>query len=104
MIPYQNRDKLDFRTLKCNFIGYSEPFKGYVFYNKEKGLIESRDATLLENSKEREDIIEEQDPLSIIDDDHDTEELPHDNTIGENEPNSVIGVKRTRSRTTCMDG
>ena len=34
-IPKEKRDKLDGKSLKCIFLGYSETLKGYRFYNIE---------------------------------------------------------------------
>ncbi|KAG9458307.1 hypothetical protein H6P81_002815 [Aristolochia fimbriata] len=54
-VPYQNRGKLDPKTIKCNFIGYSSHSKGgYRFVvhhsNGSVGVIESRDAYFLEEN------------------------------------------------------
>ena len=66
LIPSQLRDKLDFRTLKCRFIGYCDKLSGYRFFHKEKGIIEYRDVTFLENLKEEEQTQDKDEPLSII--------------------------------------
>ncbi|KAG9457543.1 hypothetical protein H6P81_002051 [Aristolochia fimbriata] len=54
-VPDQNRGKLDPKTIKCNFIGYSSHSKGgYRFVvhhsNGSVGVIESRDAYFLEEN------------------------------------------------------
>lgn len=54
---------------------------------------------ILKDSKVQDDFIEEENLLSITDDDYDHEKLSHDK-LNENEPNNIIGVKRP----TYMDG
>ena len=44
LIPYQLRSKLELKTNRCGFLGYPDQPKGWRFYHKDKGLIESRDA------------------------------------------------------------
>jgi hypothetical protein len=49
-IPSELRKKLDDRSDKCIFTGYSETFKAYRLYNTiSKKLILSRDVNFLEN-------------------------------------------------------
>ena len=50
LIPKPLRDKLKRKTWECKFIGYVQKGSGYRFYNKGKGLIESRDAIFLEST------------------------------------------------------
>ena len=68
LIPKSSRDKLSKRSYKCKFIGYSQNSSGYRFYRKDKGLIESKDATFIEDVKqttplEELKLLEEQETL-----------------------------------------
>lgn len=49
-IPSEKRTKLDEKSLKCTFIGYSEESKGYKFFDPDKRrMFLSRDAVFDEN-------------------------------------------------------
>jgi hypothetical protein len=45
------RNKLTDKTWECKFIGYVENGSGYRFFHSDKGLIESRDAVFIEDTK-----------------------------------------------------
>jgi hypothetical protein len=45
------RNKLTDKTWECKFIGYVENGSGYRFFHSDKGLIESRDAVFVEDTK-----------------------------------------------------
>ena len=51
LIPKPLRNKLTDKTWECKFIGYVENGSGYRFFHSEKGLIESRDAVFIEDTK-----------------------------------------------------
>lgn len=52
MIYSQKRQKLDDKSVKCIFIGYSNKFKAYKLYNPMKGrVIVSRDVIFNEGAK-----------------------------------------------------
>jgi hypothetical protein len=52
LIPKEQRSKLDARSRKCIFLGYSNTTKGYHLYNEtKKKFILSRDVIFLESSK-----------------------------------------------------
>ncbi|GKU97061.1 hypothetical protein SLEP1_g10245 [Rubroshorea leprosula] len=49
-VKKQSADKLESRTIKCNFVGYPKETIGYYFYNpNEQKVIISRNAFFLEN-------------------------------------------------------
>uniref|UniRef100_A0A2N9FQW6 CCHC-type domain-containing protein n=1 Tax=Fagus sylvatica TaxID=28930 RepID=A0A2N9FQW6_FAGSY len=51
LIPKPLRNKLTDKTWECKFIGYVENGSGYRFFHSDKGLIESRDAVFIEDTK-----------------------------------------------------
>jgi hypothetical protein len=51
LIPKPLRNKLTNKTWECKFIGYVENGSGYRFFHSDKGLIESRDAVFIEDTK-----------------------------------------------------
>ena len=51
LIPKPLRNKLTDKTWECKFIGYVENGNGYRFFHPDKGLIESRDAVFIEDTK-----------------------------------------------------
>uniref|UniRef100_A0A2N9F1D9 Reverse transcriptase Ty1/copia-type domain-containing protein n=1 Tax=Fagus sylvatica TaxID=28930 RepID=A0A2N9F1D9_FAGSY len=51
LIPKPLRNKLIDKTWECKFIGYVENGSGYRFFHTDKGLIESRDAVFIEDTK-----------------------------------------------------
>uniref|UniRef100_A0A2N9GNZ7 Reverse transcriptase Ty1/copia-type domain-containing protein n=1 Tax=Fagus sylvatica TaxID=28930 RepID=A0A2N9GNZ7_FAGSY len=51
LIPKPLRNKLTDKTWECKFIGYVENGSGYRFFHPDKGLIESRDAVFIEDTK-----------------------------------------------------
>jgi hypothetical protein len=51
LIPKLLRNKLTDKTWECKFIGYVENGSGYRFFHSDKGLIESRDAVFIEDTK-----------------------------------------------------
>uniref|UniRef100_A0A2N9EP82 Integrase catalytic domain-containing protein n=1 Tax=Fagus sylvatica TaxID=28930 RepID=A0A2N9EP82_FAGSY len=51
LIPKPLRNKLIDKTWDCKFIGYVENGSGYRFFHPDKGLIESRDAVFIEDTK-----------------------------------------------------
>uniref|UniRef100_A0A2N9FF63 CCHC-type domain-containing protein n=1 Tax=Fagus sylvatica TaxID=28930 RepID=A0A2N9FF63_FAGSY len=51
LIPKPLRNKLIDKTWECKFIGYVENGSGYRFFHSDKGLIESRDAVFIEDTK-----------------------------------------------------
>jgi hypothetical protein len=60
LIPKEQRSKLDARSWKCIFLGYSNTTKGYHLYDEEnKKFILSRDVIFLESSK-NDKIVERQ--------------------------------------------
>ena len=78
--PYKpNEKKLDFRTISCYFVGYSERFRGFNFYDLTiRSFFETGNARFLEEVEfEREDksrdIVFEEEfislPIVAIDDD-----------------------------------
>ena len=50
-IPKPLRNKLTDKTWECKFIGYVENGSAYRFFHSDKGLIESRDAVFIEDTK-----------------------------------------------------
>jgi hypothetical protein len=55
LIPKEQRSKLDARSRKCIFLGYSNTTKGYRLYDEtNKKFILSRDVIFLESSKKDE--------------------------------------------------
>jgi hypothetical protein len=60
LIPKEQRSKLDARSRKCIFLGYSNTTKGYHIYDEtNKKFILSRDVIFLESSK-KDEIVERQ--------------------------------------------
>jgi hypothetical protein len=58
LIPKEQRSKLDARSKKYIFLGYSYTTKGYLIYNEtNKKFILSRDVTFLESTK-KDEIVE----------------------------------------------
>ena len=51
LIPKPLRNKLTDKTWECKFIGYVENGSAYRFFHSDKGLIESRDAVFIEDTK-----------------------------------------------------
>ena len=45
------RNKLTDKTWECKFIRYVENGSGYRFFHSDKGLIESKDAVFIEDTK-----------------------------------------------------
>lgn len=101
MFPYQNGSKLDFKTLKYNFVAYSEPSKSYLFYNNEKKINESIDVWKALNYKMI--LCKKKILYQKINNDYIDEELPYNYTVNENQMNKIIDVKRTREPYKQMD-
>uniref|UniRef100_A0A2N9EKJ9 CCHC-type domain-containing protein n=1 Tax=Fagus sylvatica TaxID=28930 RepID=A0A2N9EKJ9_FAGSY len=51
LIPKPLRNKLTYKTWECKFIRYVENGSRYRFFHSDKGLIESRDAVFIEDTK-----------------------------------------------------
>ena len=63
----EQRNKLDARSRKCIFLGYSNTTKGYCLYNEEnKKFILSRDVIFLESSKNEKTVERYLDHLGIF--------------------------------------
>jgi hypothetical protein len=57
LIPKEKRSKLDARSQKCIFLGYSNTTKGYHLYDEtNKKFILSRDVIFLESTKKDETV------------------------------------------------
>jgi hypothetical protein len=67
LIPKEQRSKLDARSWKCIFLGYSNTTKGYRLYNEtNKKFILSRDVIFLESSKNDKTVERKLDHLDIF--------------------------------------
>jgi hypothetical protein len=64
LIPKEKRSKLDARSQKCIFLGYSNTTKGYRIYDETNNkFIISRDVIFLESSKKNEKVERQLDHL-----------------------------------------
>lgn len=98
-VPKEKRSKLDARSVRCRFLGYSEHEKAYRFQEVDSGrLLISRDAQFMEDvfdggrQKSKSEIVVQDDevgdePSQPIDTDNENEEMTQDNEF-------ELGIKR----------
>ena len=82
LIPKEQRSKLDARSRKCIFLGYSNTTKGYCIYDEtNKKFILSKDVIFLESSKNDESVerkLDHLDKFTCVKTYHEfDDEIPH---------------------------
>ena len=91
-IPFEKRQKLDEKSIKCIFVGYSDETKGYRLYNPEnKELIISRDVIFNENDAWKWEVNVEKSPLIIEEEETSSFEFPPDT------PPSLMGSPKSET-------